>query len=84
MDIVSMVANLVKEKDYYKNLAEEAKVVIKQLSEGPGEVEYIHPIDFGDLIDGNIFMDIARQGEVYEILKTGKKYKQCILVPRKK
>lgn len=83
MNVVSAVANLVKEKDYYKTFVEEAKAVIKQLSEGPGEVEYIHPLDFAEVFQSITVVDVFRQGELYEFPKTGKLYKQSILVPRK-
>lgn len=88
MDIVSAVANLVKERDYYKALHEEAKGVIKQIVEGPGNVEYIHPMDLAEIWNAHSLVDVAKlsQGnssDTYEFMKSGKKYKQSILVPRK-
>jgi hypothetical protein len=88
MNVISAVSNLVKERDYYREMLSEAQDVIKQLAEGPGEVELIHPLDFSEILQGKPLLDVAKittpYGEIYDLMKSAKKYKQSILVPRKK
>ena len=45
MNIVSAVANLQKELDYYKAMAVEQREIVHQLVFGPRDVEYINPQD---------------------------------------
>ena len=90
MNVVAIVANLEKEKDYYKQQLEETRTVIKQLTEGvkPGEVEYIHPYDFAEMINSVSVSSIIDMGvargyiDVFEG-PNGKKYKQSPLIPAK-
>ena len=90
MNVVAIVANLEKEKDYYKQQLEETRTVIKQLTEGvkPGEVEYIHPYDFAEMINSVSMISIIDVGvargyiDVFED-PNGKKYKQSPLIPAK-
>ncbi len=49
MNLISAIANLQKAHDYYEQELKDARGVIKQLTEGPGEIEYIHPLDLYDL-----------------------------------
>lgn len=89
MNVISAVANLVKERDYYKEQYEDCKAVIKQLVDGPGEIEYIHPLDVHDFIKGMDIIDLwldpmkVKDSEVIEIARTGKKYKQSVNIPAK-
>ncbi len=91
MNIVSAVANLQKAHDYYKEELEDAKAIIKQLVEGPGEIEYIHPFDLYEMIEAHqnvecvtdVFVNKKKDSAVIEIAKTGKKYKQSPLIPAK-
>jgi hypothetical protein len=78
MNAVSVVANLQKAHDYYKEQLEEAKGIIKQLVEGPGEVEYINPFDLAEKAQTNAFV-ISGVADFH----TGKKYKQSLLIPAK-
>ena len=90
-NIVSMVANLQKAHDYYKQQAEDAKGIIKQLVEGPGEIEYIHPFDLYELTNVltlssdyiDVFINQNDDKSIIEICRTGKKYKQSFLMPCK-
>ena len=84
MDVISAV---VKERDYYKDLASEAQDVIKQLANGPGDVELIHPLDLEVLLRDVAVMSLTSTSSKrgIEILTIGdKKYRQSVLVPRKK
>ena len=88
MNVVSIVANLQKECDYYKEQCKEYAAVVKQLTEGvkPGEVEYIHPFDVYDLLNTSPvdYVDVikCREENVFE-LENGKKYKQSVCIPAK-
>jgi hypothetical protein len=86
MNIVSAVANLQKELDYYKDVAKEQAEIIKQLVEGPGEFEYIHPHDLGVLLEARNSSELGQGPElksctIFEI--DGKKYKQSAYAPVK-
>ena len=87
MNIVSAVANLEKERDYYRDAIKECQIIIKQLIEGPGEIEYIHPWDVAEMFYAEPFVDIYKTNvptsDIIEIAKTGKKYKQSIWIPAK-
>jgi hypothetical protein len=88
MNVVSAVANLQKAHDYYADELKDAKAIIKQLTEGPGEIEYIHPYDVYDMLNSAIaedgMTDIYVDGSmIIQIAKTGKKYKQSCLIPAK-
>ena len=91
MNIVSAVSNLQKAHDYYKQQAEEAREIIKQLIEGPGEIEYIHPLDLSEMLNsitvGDDITDVYKTGgpdvdtEIVTLAKTSKEYKQSVLMP---
>jgi hypothetical protein len=87
MNVISAVANLTKERDYYKESLEECKAVIKQLVEGPGEIEYIHPRDMFDILNSIDVMEFdVNIGPLitdYTSTKTGKKYRQTPWIPAK-
>lgn len=83
MDIISAVANLQKERDYYRDAVKECQGVIKQLLEGPGEFEYIHPMDLGELLSAKTgITDVYKVGDnTFELPRLEKKYKQSIWIP---
>jgi hypothetical protein len=87
MDLVSAVANLQKERDYYKESSKEQQEIIKQLTEGPGEFEYIHPYDVGVLMNNLHVSQLIKfsvhgtDNEFFEL--DGKKYKQSVFIPAK-
>jgi hypothetical protein len=87
MNAVSVVANLQKAHDYYKEQLEEAKGIIKQLVEGPGEIEYINPFDLAEKAQTDVFVISGVGGNpdknIIADFHTGKKYKQSILIPAK-
>lgn len=93
MNTVSAVANLQKQCDYFAERFKEALAVIKQLTEGPGEIEYIHPLDLYDMLETHqneecvtdVFINGRKSNDktAIEIAKTGKKYKQSTLIPPK-
>jgi hypothetical protein len=89
MNVVSIVANLQKECDYYKEQCEECKQIIKQLTDGPGEFEYIHPFDVSAMLNddtSNTYIDIWKspnQASIFTIGRSGKKYKQSVNIPAK-
>jgi hypothetical protein len=93
MNIVSAVANLQKELDYYRDVAKEYAAIVRQLTEGvkPGEVEYIHPFDVAEMLDAPDaihMIDVWKKtdrtlGEIIEIGNPKKKYKQSALIPAK-
>lgn len=86
MNVVSAVANLQKERDYYKECTEELQAVVKQITEGPGEVELIHPLDLGEMLNDLKIVDVYKNEKVITLnLNTpaAKKYKQSIFAPRK-
>jgi len=84
-----MVANLVKERDYYKESFIECQAIIKQLAEGPGDIEYIHPFDMYDILnstDASEFIDVytgPKDERTFTLGKSGKKYKQSQFIPAK-
>lgn len=91
MDIVSLVANLVKEKDYYKEAFDECRAIITQLTEGPGKIEYIHPNDLHEMLNdpkSNQIIDIWKfnsgKVDIITVPKTGKEYKQSAYIPAKR
>lgn len=94
------IKNLQRVCDFQKEtIVEQAAVikqqaaVIKQLVNGPGEVEYIHPLDLFDLInatteDGVVDVYCHKGGaenldSTITIVSTGKKYKQSIYIPKR-
>ena len=79
--IISVVSNLLKEKDYYEASFKECRAIIKQLTEGPGEIEYIHPLDLHDLYNSTT-SDCITDGWVF-LPSIGKKYKQSVFIPAK-
>lgn len=89
MNVISAVANLQKERDWYKSQYEDAQGIIKQLAEGPsGDFEYIHPLDVCELISSVTLIadkpvNVYKSGELLEFPATGKKYKQSVLIPSK-
>lgn len=87
MNVVSAVANLQKELDYYKDVCKEQKEIIKQLTEGPGEIEYIHPFDMGEILNSpeNQIVDLWKvSGPGNSIVEIeGKKYRQSAFMPAK-
>lgn len=95
MNVVSAVANLVKERDYYRDLVSEAQDVIRQLTEGPGNIEYIHPMDLANVLNdmtitgANVIKDdgytaSGKDIEIIEAVGSKKKYRQSIMMPRTK
>lgn len=90
MNIVSAVANLQKELDYYKSVSKEQAAIIEQLVSGPGEFEYIHPFDLHDYVMSQdlTFADLYKIGKndsdcILIVASTGKKYKQSVHIPAK-
>ncbi len=89
--IVAAVRNLQAAHDYYKDLYDDSRAVIKQLTEGikPGEIEYIHPMDFSDMLNdaplSDVYVSSHDSGELKNIfeLLNGKKFKQSTLMPQK-
>jgi hypothetical protein len=52
--IIGAVENLERELQYYREVAKEQEAIIKQLHRGyalPGEVTYIHPADFMEIVN---------------------------------
>ena len=93
MNIVSAVANLQETADYYKQLSDERAEIIKQLVEGPGKIEYIHPFDLYALINSMPeydYVDILNvkscgqfvpgEGDIVK-LTNGKMYKRSLQIP---
>ncbi len=77
------------EIEYLRTTVEEQKAIIKQLTEGPGEVTYIHPFDLFELVNNlpvseccalDYLVDAGdcRIGGYY-----GKVYRQSVLIPSK-
>ena len=83
MNVVSIVANVVKERDYYKESFEECRAIIKQLTEGPGEFEYIHPFDIAEMINDPNSNQIIDPSGLILFPKTRKKYKESVNIPAK-
>jgi hypothetical protein len=93
VNIVSAVANLQKELDWYREQYRECQAIIKQLVDGPGEFEYIHPFDVAEMFNNaksNDFIDVWTTGShpvdfngFFEINESGKKYKQSVNIPAK-
>jgi hypothetical protein len=93
MDVVSIVANLQKERDWYKEQFKECQAIIKQLVDGPGEFEYIHPFDVAEMFNiagGTDFIDVftkssyaADTNGCFIWGSSGKKYKQSPNIPAK-
>lgn len=79
--------------EFNEQLVKEQAAIIKQLTDGPGDVEYIHPYDLAELINSIASDDhvdiIKNNGEAAEefgivtIGSTGKKYKQSIMIPQR-
>ena len=86
MDVVSLVANLQKQLDYYKNMAEEQAAIIRQLTSGPGDIEYIHPLDMSEILNSLVKdqADIFINKEDRDVIRvSGKLYKQSTHIPAK-
>jgi|ERR1700676_473758 len=52
--IIGAVENLERELQYYRQVAKDQEGIIKQLHRGyalPGEVTYIHPMDFMEIVN---------------------------------
>lgn len=87
MNVVSMIANLVKERDYCAESLMECRAIIKQLTEGPGEIEYVNPFDVLEILNDpeNSWkfesVESVKSGVI--VSKTGKKYKQSAFIPAK-
>lgn len=87
------IKNLQRVCDFQKETIVEQAAVIKQLVNGPGEVEYIHPLDLFDLINAtteDVVVDVyCHKGgaenldSTITIVSTGKKYKQSIYIPKR-
>lgn len=83
MSISSMLLEneiLQRELDYRKEVIEEQKAVIKQLVDGPGEIEYIHPLDFCDMINSlplSDCFDVFRR----DVKEQGGDYSHVIYLP---
>lgn len=88
MNVVSAVANLQKERDYYEANLKEAVEIIKQITEGPGLIEYLHPYDLAEMLNYSASQTI-------DVIKTkvdgretlsiiGKDYRQSVWAPLKK
>ena len=83
--VIALVANLEKERDYYKEATRELQDVVKQITEGPGEVELIHPLDFAEVMEDADVVAFESTGRIVVVRRrtaTDKKYKQSIYVPR--
>ena len=90
MNVVSAVANLQKELDYYKEISKEQAAIIKQLVDGPGEFEYIHPWDVADLLNElskndtiDFYKGYVDFSSVFQLTSNGKKYRQSVHIPAK-
>ena|ERR1700682_6016706 len=60
-EVSGLVKALELELKYYKDVTKEQEAVIKQLHRGyalPGEVTYIHPYDFAEIITKADFIDV--------------------------
>jgi hypothetical protein len=78
------------EIEYLKVTVEEQKAIIKQLVDGPGEVEYIHPYDLYEIINNKDvlttslsygMMGSSDSGDITIGPWPGKKYRQSALIP---
>jgi hypothetical protein len=74
------------ELEYYKEVIKEQAAIIKQLTEGPGEVEYIHPLDLMHIVNqtpvSEFVLDLYDQIFGY-FISGQKKYKQSVHIPAK-
>ena len=91
--ISSAVVALEKELEWYKQQNAEAKAVIAQLHRGyalPGEVTYIHPADFAEMVN----REVARNDfffhqpgtpvplDLTTLFVRGVRYKQSVWMPK--
>ena len=81
MNVLSAVANLQKQADYYKKACEEMKEIIQQLVGNPPKgFEYIHPFDVCEMSQSLEDL-ISYPNGLIEF--DGKKYKQSPYIPAK-
>lgn len=73
------------ELNYTRGVVKEQSEIIKQLVDGPGEFEYIHPADFGALLNSLPLSELVIYSdgilEPLEHWPSGKKYKQSVHIP---
>ena len=80
---------LLAELAYYKEVVAEQKEVIKQLVDGPGEFEYIHPLDLAHIINNTPVSEIlefyqtCQRFGTGDLIKAGKRYVQSVHIPAK-
>ena len=80
MNVLSAVANLQKQADYYKKACEEMKEIIQQLVGNPPKgFEYIHPHDVAEMFDKGYLDVLIRPDQIIE--HDGKTYKQSPYIP---
>ena len=88
MNIVSVVANMQSELDYYKDQCKELHEIVDQLNgKPPKDYEYIHPYDLADLLNNTSYselVDIYKSNNIIKFAKSGKIYKQSSNMPAKK
>ena len=80
------MSNVQAQIEYLKVTVEEQRAIIKQLVEGPGEVEYIHPYDLYELFDKHVLTTLNYHGMMQssdsgDIDISGKRYRQSPLIP---
>ena len=91
--ISSAVVALEKELEYYKQQTEEARAVIAQLHRGyalPGEVTYIHPADYAEVLDkltksDTFFLNYPLYADRIDFTVNtvkGTRYKQSVWMPK--
>lgn len=84
--VTRAVEQLEHDLNWYKAQYEEAVKVIAQLHRGyalPGEPTYIHPADFGDLINKSMsVVDCVFNGTDLILRDTGVRFKQSALMPQ--
>lgn len=91
LNVVSAVANLQKEMEYYREIAQECREVIRQLAGEvlPGGYKYIHPADVAWLFNQtkNENFDVRKLGiaknckEENFLVIDGQTYKQSVYMP---
>jgi hypothetical protein len=88
-EVSGLVKALELELQYYKNMSKEQEAVIKQLHRGyvlPGEVTYIHPYNFAEILQNIDFIDVYPHPEKDNfnnlIWVKGTAYKQSPYMPQ--
>jgi hypothetical protein len=74
------------EIEYLRTTVEEQKAIISQLTYGPGEVEYIHPLDLYELFNKDLTQSLSygmmgASNDAGDIMIGFKRYRQSALIP---